>query len=536
MTSTVSNNHVAGGRRTTLAVAAGLLVAMLGALVLMGWNVTVSPFQYHPDDRGKVVQLAERDWNFRHPQLLMRGAEAANVALSGTWQWTSESLQRITKRGRFASVGFAAAAAGLLGWLAYRHHGPAAAFAAFAVVATGPNLIVNAHYLKEDAALLFGVTAWLLGASWFLRDRTWAALAAMAVGGGLAATGKFVGAPLAIASVVLAALWPPVMNHAAHPAEASEPARSSRPRIAAGVAALCVAAAVYALVNLPILFAFDKLIAAIRHVGRYVGGTGHSDGLLYRPPELIARQLLRWPNAMLLALAAVDVGFTLASRQRRREPWRWLVPGVAILFPVMLSFSDFFHPRHLLPTEALIGWMGACGAVTLAGLVARRPAVRVALAALLLAAPLASQLRHDLRFNGQLGNDSRIALRAWFQENVPSGTRVVMQDYAFTPGLTNIERIIWPERGSVADFAAEGIEFAAIADMSYGRYFTPGIDPDPRHLEQVRRERQILADLAADHELVWRYDNPVPVPQRYGYASPSLRIYRLHGATTRPDG
>lgn len=475
----------------------------------LSWNITASPYQFHPDERIKVRQMVQREWNFKHPQLLLRGAEAANIGLSLGKGIERDNLQRVAKRGRFASAAFGAGAIVLLGLFAWRQRGWAVAVLATLAVATGPNLVACAHYLKEDAALLLGVAAWLVAADAHLRRPTWRTIALLAIGGGLAASGKWVGVPFALAGAGLAIAWPP-----------------SGRRALAATLALAGSAVVFLLINYPIFTSTSDLIAGLRFERQHVLA-GRGDGLLYNTPLLIARQLLGWPNGVFAALALVEAAALVRSTERRREAWRWLVPATLLAFVAVLSLSSFFHPRHLLPAEVLLTWLAAGGAATLAAGLARRDWAKRVIAAALLVAPIVAQSITSVRFVGQLANDSRMQAARWLDRHAAGGSRVVVSHHAPLPGAASLKIEGWPEGTTVANLAADGVGYVVLSDAWHARFVdTFGTRVRPDAAGQVEAERRRLADLSQGHDLVWSFTNPEVRP-RYGYASPSLRIYQL---------
>ena len=149
------------------------------------------PSYYHPDEEGKAKQAMRGRRNFNHPQLLVEVTQLAVGVCNA-----NSDLQAATEVGRWASAGFAAAAVVVLGLVGFRVAGLVGFLLAATAVALSPSLLLYAHYLKEDTALVFGLTLVVLAGRW-LADaappHATRAVVALGVACGVAASAKYIG-------------------------------------------------------------------------------------------------------------------------------------------------------------------------------------------------------------------------------------------------------------------------------------------------------------------------------------------------------
>ena len=128
-----------------------------------------------------------------------------------------------------------------------------------------------------------------------------------------------------------------------------------------------------------------------------------------------------WGLGWLPALAALGGAVALAVRDWRRA--LVLVPAL-VVFVLFMGTQDRYFARWLLPVYPLAALLAAYGALAaLAWL--RRPAPAVALAGVLLCAQgLVFAIHNDVVLARA---DTRQLARDWMVENVPAGTRVVIE-------------------------------------------------------------------------------------------------------------
>jgi 4-amino-4-deoxy-L-arabinose transferase-like glycosyltransferase len=280
-------------------------------------------------------------------------------------------------------------------------------------------------------------------------------------------------------------------------------------------------------------------------------------------PLLYLTSLLQGFGALALALALVGLIWALRTRTPRgpsvgRER---LVPRAAgvllVAFPlVYLAFllpRALFFPRFLIPLLPNLALLAACGAVVLAGLLARRwqPAGLALLVALALLQPLGNSLLHNRLL---LQTDTRIVANEWVQANLPSGSRVKVEDYAlrdlstasrtYTPNRAElkIERFDGsPETEQARTFAERGVQYVVTSSFAFERYLLEPPLPGQRETgERYQRLHRSLERRAALIATIGPGPGGGPVPYRlddvltpfwslpdYERPGPTLRIYSL---------
>jgi hypothetical protein len=150
--------------------AAALAAGLFAGCLWLFTRANTFPHEYHPDEPGKGTQVVEGRRNYRHPQLLLETSTLLSHArgeLAGLPRRPKvaalpdgrDRVQRAVETGRDVSAAFAAAAVALLALTAHRSAGLAAMLLCGVGLAGCGPLLVNAHFMKEDAALVFGLSA-----------------------------------------------------------------------------------------------------------------------------------------------------------------------------------------------------------------------------------------------------------------------------------------------------------------------------------------------------------------------------------------
>ncbi len=531
---------------------AAFCIAMAAALSLVIFRYcNTFTDSYHPDEKTKVHQVTTGEYNFYHPQLMLRGAETLNFIATGDISGDMTSVTKATQRwlrvvrGRSFSALMAAVAVGALGWLAYRQRGLAGAAAAVALVATLPPLVVAAHYFKEDATLVGGTAVALVAGAAYLRRPTWGRLLLAGAAAGLAAGGKTVGVASPVVLALAALALPPRVGHLNDDADSPRPpfARRFLRRIGAGLLALVAAAVVYLSINAPALVASGEDLRFAAKLVTGVAFDNHSDGLVYDSPRLMWRIATRWPIVALLPLAAVELIALVALPSRRRRPELWLLPAMFAVHVAMPCVSRTFHPRYMLVGETLLAVLAGMGAATLGSLVALpftrrrpRPIVLWIVTALVVAVPLVGQLQRTRGILGDFYRDQRDDLRRWARQSLPEDARVAFDSYSrfgnsTYPFYAEKIDVIRDKRTSASDLRDRGFTHVALSDWSYARYLDPDIRSVPSIAERHAAARERYATLlGGELEFVWSFENPEPWP-RATFASPTTYLFRLPGPT-----
>ena len=393
-----------------------------------------------------------------------------------------------------------------------------------------PALDVYAHFFKEDTALVAGLAVAVLGTRWLIgAQRRWRQLGAAAligIGCGVAISGKYIGLVAAAPSLLALSLAPRVAGRLTRVAAF----------VAAGAASV-VAVNVRAFESLfpPRLVpaAFDKLGGEFIHAT-----TGH---------ESLA---LAVPNSFLLNVSAGELmpdvwlflvigGVVLA---RRAVPTRWTLTFSAFVlaFAVALCWSAFPFPRYALPLTVLLYFLAGQLIAGALGCIDRPKWFRRAAFLGCLGLIVAFQGVQCWRFNAQFAGDSRQRLREWVARNLGKDATVLADDYTALGGKgdpwrhpdqsevrAHILRWAPPAYPSekIAQLKPANIDYIAVAEPRYERYFRPGIHATtPTQRENLVRHQQFYRELFAHAELVW---HSVPSPPSRAYLNPELRLYRL---------
>jgi hypothetical protein len=134
---------------------------------------------------------------------------------------------------------------------------------------------------------------------------------------------------------------------------------------------------------------------------------------------------MTWGLGWLPAIAALGGAVWLAVRDWRRA--LVLVPAI-VVFVLFMGGQDRYFARWLLPLYPLLCLLAAYGATAALTAAIRRPALAAGVAAVLLCAQgLVFAVHNDVVL---ARDDTRQLARDWMVENVPAGTKVVIEPIA----------------------------------------------------------------------------------------------------------
>jgi hypothetical protein len=519
---------------------------LVAGLVLFGvcfWAFSQNnqfPAEYHPDEPGKGLQIQQGRRNYRHPQVLL---ELSTLAL-----WSSDArtplgkkvdaddpaarlpIQRAVEVGRDVSAGLAAAAVTAFFWLAWRASGWAAAVLVAALLATCPTLLINAHFMKEDTALVFGLAV-LLSAIYYAWQRRDAEMrlrvrAAWALGAAfcLAASGKYVGF-----ITVVPAVWVLFRLRGAATADDSAMPRLSRRRLV-GVFLLAATLTSF-VINWRV---FKNPGTWIEALGNQVidGVVEHGGLTMAKPNTYYLRTIWEVLPITVTLLAAAAAIYGIVAWLRRGDRW-WAVVGLMPLgYLAMLSFASAPNHRHALPVIVLSMFAASLLAPTAPLAAVRRPAVVGVLAVAAAVCWTVWQWPTVAAVNRQFDNDSRAQAAAWLATRVTPDD-VILQDAL---DLDHDPALVGPHRPTILHYemACEigafeaarktGVTYVVTSNLSYGRYFEPQVVPTPEFRAEYDRRRAWYARLFREGQLLW---SAVPVVPTNAPSYPEVRIYRL---------
>ena len=501
-------------------------------------------FYYHPDEKGKVRQIAEHTRNCNHPLMLL-----TVTSVAARFHKAPLTSQEIVQTGRAVSAFFGSAAAVALALLAWRMAqgagGPVAArlagWSAGILLLTDARMFDLTHYMKEDPALAMGmaVTFLALHFQWTRRDALATALAGAAAA--TAVSGKYIGwllFPFAIGIV----LW------GCEPAARRQTARLF----------LKSFGLTWLVLNYSILFDPLRPFASLRTEMKGVVGGHH--GLTKEVPHAAYwRMFLGLPPAVVCLFGVFLAG--LLARWKKSTPPEWLVPGFALLLGVIMSFSPKSSSRYFLPVEMVACFGAGLGAAWGAAWVAswriwrfpwQRHAVLCAVWAVLFGAALRQALPVLKIHCRAMAVDDRETFKAWIAQNLPP-TAVIAEDgrvhlpapgiekYAGEPPLP--QRILHAESaadlGTLPELRAKGVTHVAVDSATFTRFDT--LTPQKSAKGQFALRKAFYASLG-----VLQGTSPMPGLRQVWaaplgvniYLQPGIRLYDITAVepATVPSG
>lgn len=329
---------------------------------------------------------------------------------------------------------------------------PAAVFAA-GLLAVSPTIVVAAHAVKpETLMLLCAAAAWWLSARFVAEGRR-RDLVGCGVAAGLALSSQFTAAPLA--SLVVSAWAGRRLVERGLP-------------VGGVLAALGAYAAAFLAGSPYVLLDFQRFRDSIVGLRELEGAAGAPAGL-----AVVLGNLASFGGPWLGGLAAAGGAAVLLRRDRARAVWL-LLPVAGYL--VALARSPEGHwGRYLMALYPGLALLAGCGFQWAAGGL-RGPAAAGALAVLLLPGAWAS-LEFD---RGTLTPDTRTLATRWVEENVPTGSVVLLDQEHASPRLAmakdEVRRLL------------ERTEAAGHPRARYYRYLLEGHPGGGYELYRVRRE------------------------------------------------
>ena len=469
------------------------------------------PFYYHPDEPVKVAQVQTGNWNFHHPMLLLTTTRLA-VRVTGA---DLENPQCIVEVGRWVSAGFAAASCVLLAAFVWIVGGRFAGITAGLLLLTNHQLFELSHYFKEDTALLFGISAWLLALAIYARRPHWTTAALVGAGAALAVSGKYIG------------LFAPLLSFFLIPHYAKTGKRGVL--IGSFLGALV---ALFGIVNLPMLLQLTTFGSSFqREFGLVMHG---QHGMTRSVPHTVYLTAFRDNvHFALWIFIALFMG-SFWSRRPNRDALGWVLLLLPILFLVFLSFSPKTHDRYFLPATALF----LCAAALGAGQLRSRPAWRKAapaLAGIAIALQIAGLPKHDLlSYYHAFQSDDRAELVAWLNTNHP--TAVIAQDRRtllptaekkpFLPCQPALQaRVLDKSLEKIVDIAAlraDGVTLVALCQDDFGKYTLASLRPQSGTEQAYQQTGMLYLALRKGHTALWERPRGLVT-----YLHPGLMVYDL---------
>lgn len=475
------------------------------------------PAAWHPDEPSKVAQVLGSSPNFHHPQLLLMATRLAVLFQS------HPTAEDVVVAGRWVSAVAAVAAVDLLALSALLLDGETAALLTALLVGTNPLLYGLAHYMKEDAVYVFGLSAFLLSLIRYDREPSRNRLAQMAVAVGIAMSGKYLGLitlPLALGIV----LW----RHRDNWVAAVKPCA-----MIVGLASL-----VFIAFDAPLLISFHRFFTGFKQEIKHVVLTNH--GGLYRPffsPFYIEGLIQTYSP---LAIGAYGLWLLRLFRsQQRMLSSEFVIGMLPIAYVTTLQTSPVKLIRYELPVVLIISMLAA---VFLAGLFmqSKRPFIWV-LGGLSIAGILGDQAMGLSASRAAILNDSRAQMADWIKSHFPADA-VILEGQAIedrapltASGKAPIKVVIGyyaADAGSLDSLRAAGVTHVLTSDLAFGRLFNATLQVDDRDrisAVKVASEREFYTSLFETETLVHYTKGSTPIGT---FFSPGLWLFDIRQRQT----
>lgn len=372
----------------------GALAAILLLGAVLNFTHADFPFELHPDEGTKVGFVRTGTQDFKHPLLLLQLVRGTRRVAP------TDDPQRIAEMGRMLSAVAGLAVLVFAYALFRRSLGGWWALYGTLVLAVAPILVVHAHYFKEDVLLTAACVAALVALCRCVEGRPTATIE-LGVAIGLACASHYKGAlvvALGFATPAFVAVG------------------SSRRWLGRMAAATAIAAVVFAVVDLPMLYDPATALAGARfeawHAasGHHVMVGGPSEGSAFH----LRKSLIPGLTAVVVALAGVGAAVGVRA-------WRAAVPAtrlllgfgaIAYLVVELAPLKPFpGYMRYVLPAVPAMVLAACLGLREIAARLRARALGWVAM--LMTVAAVALPAARSVRLVRHLDADSRTHADAW---------------------------------------------------------------------------------------------------------------------------
>lgn len=329
MNDTVKNNLITNPWPIKVA-----LIFFIACIVWFGRDLNFSAYA-HPDERNKINQILDSDYNFNHPLLMLNSARIIALALEKTNEF--EAVKLI---GRSISVLYASLAVAVFTLAMGRLYGQWVAVACGFFLISNPDLLEFAHYFKEDPTLLLGISLTVLS---MVIYSTHACLATTLLCGAAAAltfSGKYAGIfVMPFAAYVVVAL--------------------SQNKLRDIIFFLLAFAVAFLTINFPAILALEQATGSLdREIVRLSGADQEVPRNV--PHGNYTKMYSRTASPVMLGLLGVYV-WELFRRRFQLSPVEWAITLMPITYFLILSFIPVISSRYFLPCGAMFACLSAVG-------------------------------------------------------------------------------------------------------------------------------------------------------------------------------
>ena len=477
-------------------------LALFAATLALNLRHRDFAWYYHSDEGSKIEQVVSGKWNFNHPMLLLRVSKIARD-LSGS----PRDPQSVVEIGRAVSATFTALAVVAFSLFAFQWRGWLAALSAGGALMLHHQLFELSHYMKEDTALLFGLSLALLALGLFETKPSLANACAMGAACALAISGKYIGA------VVLLATGPTLLK---------APGKYRRVAFAAGLVAVLL------IVNWPLLSDFTTFQSAFARETTFVveGQKGSTRSIPHAQYWNVFIDNTTPAIWLLLALflAARWGGWTAITLTR------WHAVAFPFFYALMLSFSPKENDRYFLPATAMFTVLAALAVPDVTRLFPRKWAAPLAAIVLVL-----SQLPSWLRYERALQTDDSRDLQAWCRDQLPADAVIAKDSRIWLPDPKKPDGVAAdaiPQKVIASKFAAglgtneqllaQGITHVAVSESDYGRFFLKSLRPKKGEEAEFARRKTFYERLFREGKMVFERERGTVL-----YLHPGIRVYQI---------
>ena len=412
----------------------------LACLVWFGRDLNFSAYA-HPDERNKITQIVQSNYNFNHPLLMLNTARVAAWALDETTDF--EAVKVI---GRKVSVFYASLAVAVFALAFGRLYGRWAAVATGMFSMCNPSLFEFAHYFKEEPTLLFGISLTVLSMVHCALRPGLASSMLCGAAAGMAFSGKYAGIivmPFAL-YVVLA---------------------NSRNKIRESIFFIVFFGLVFVTVNLPAIMSFAHAAGSLdQEVVRLTGANQEVKRSI--PHGVYTQRYWETASPVLLALLIFYL-FSLFKKRFQLQPVEWGITLLPALFFGVLSFIPATSNRYFLPCGILCACLSASG---LAFLIRRENGMWIGIVLVLLS--VGWSFPKLLKSNNGFRHDHVGELASYLETQVPSDSLILVGQWI---GIPPIKSPTWrycpigPD-DTIENIKAKGFTHVLLAPRNYRNF------------------------------------------------------------------
>jgi len=223
----------------------------------------------------------------------------------------------------------------------------------------------------------------------------------------------------------------------------------------------------------------------------------------------------------------------LLMRRRPIAPAMW-VALLGVIYLIALSYSVLPFYRYALPVTVLLYWLCAMTLPWLISAFDFKPTVERIVLALSLAFVATLQGYRCYDYTQQFANDSRYALQAWADLNLPPGAMVASDEYTQLSASSGRYRVATrfaaAEFGDVTRLRQRGVTHVAVSSSTYERYLSRHTFGSPGHEQSFSRFARTYQSLLNDYPQVWLRRATYPM---HTFSNPDIVVVKINEQTTR---